>query len=460
MIIVIDHSEDIITLLNDKLHLPFRALRVADGERAIELINKGGIELILLSLPTPARESLQTLKTLSEKAPITPVIFVGYSSDKDLILSAFRSGAKDFIEISTAHKQLPESIRRVIGQSVDKAPEGFYPGMQFDIFKLKVKGIFSFFWQWISKKPGRASPVLKGNVEKQVEYTVVHEIRESRAKNSENDWKKQTLKGEPKLKVYYLGQFRAILNERNIETWPGRKGRILFAYLAANHKKHIYRDILMERFWPDSSPSSARNSLNVALHHVRSGLKKVNPSFEHICFQDDYYFINPEMNIWLDTEEFYEYWKVAKNTEIKNGLEAAVDQYECALKSYKGAFMEEDLFDPWPASERENFKEIYIVILERLSKYYSLRENPSKAVRLCNAILKEDNCREDVYRRLMRCYYQMGQRSKALQQFKKCARVLEEELEVGQTPGTIELYEKMKGNAYHDENRKQEVHAF
>jgi len=44
----------------------------------------------------------------------------------------------------------------------------------------------------------------------------------------------------------------------------------------------------------------------------------------------------------------------------------------------------------------------------------------------------------------MLCYYRVGKRDKALKQFKKCAEILQSELEVKPTRTTFELYEKIK----------------
>jgi len=202
----------------------------------------------------------------------------------------------------------------------------------------------------------------------------------------------------------------------------------------------------MEAFWPNSDPDSARNCLNVALHSVRRLLHEVDPHHEYILFKDECYFLNPEIDVWSDIGEFAHHWKIAQSLEREKGIQAAVAEYELAAAAYKGDFLEEDLYESWPSSERENFQEIYLFILDRLSKYYSLDGKPSTAIRLCETILEQDNCREEIHQRLMQCYYRLGQRDKALKQFRKCTEVLEAELEVEPTRSMIDLYEQIKQN--------------
>jgi DNA-binding SARP family transcriptional activator len=167
--------------------------------------------------------------------------------------------------------------------------------------------------------------------------------------------------------------------------------------------------------------------------------------------------MNPEIGIWIDVEEFLKYWKNAQSTEREIGIQAAVGEYELAAALYKGDFMEEDLYESWPCSERENFKEIYLSILDRLSEYYFLDGIPSTAASLCETILEKDNCREDIHRRLMRCYYSLEQRDKAAKQYRKCVEALKTELEVEPTRATIELYAQIKqGSLSKEEKNKLE----
>ena len=235
-----------------------------------------------------------------------------------------------------------------------------------------------------------------------------------------------------------------IVNGQAIEHWNNRKGRALFTYLAVNHKHRIYRDMLMETFWPNSDPNSARNSLNVALHSIRRTLQKVYPNYEYILFKGECYFFNPDLELWVDSEDFLQHWKIAQSIEREQGLEAALSAYERAAVAYKGDFLEEDRYESWPSAERENFKEICLFILDKLSKYYSLDGKPSTALSLCETILAHDNCREDIHRRVMRCYYRLGHRDRALKQFQKCVDVLKGELEVEPTHTTVELYHQIK----------------
>jgi hypothetical protein len=68
------------------------------------------------------------------------------------------------------------------------------------------------------------------------------------------------------------------------------------------------RGVLMDKFWPDADPESARNSLNVALHSLRQALRSIT-SLPVIQFENGKYFLNPDLQVWVDVEEFEQHQK-------------------------------------------------------------------------------------------------------------------------------------------------------
>jgi DNA-binding SARP family transcriptional activator len=59
-------------------------------------------------------------------------------------------------------------------------------------------------------------------------------------------------------------------------------------------------------------------------------------------------------------------------------------------------------------------------------------------------ILKHDGAHERTYCHLMRLYYLAGDRTRALRQFQRCARVLHEELGIEPSERTMTLYQQIQ----------------
>ncbi len=76
-----------------------------------------------------------------------------------------------------------------------------------------------------------------------------------------------------KARIQLCGRFVVDIDGSRIEdTLPGRKGRILFAYLVLNRGRPVPRDELLMAGWGQDAPAEARNALSVLLSKLRHGL--------------------------------------------------------------------------------------------------------------------------------------------------------------------------------------------
>ena len=74
-------------------------------------------------------------------------------------------------------------------------------------------------------------------------------------------------------KVQLCGRFVVDIDgSRREDTLPGRKGRIVFAYLVLNRGRALPRDELLTAGWGVDAPAEARNALSVLLSKLRHGI--------------------------------------------------------------------------------------------------------------------------------------------------------------------------------------------
>jgi DNA-binding SARP family transcriptional activator len=184
----------------------------------------------------------------------------------------------------------------------------------------------------------------------------------------------------------------------------------------------------------------------VAIHGLRQRFEQINPAREFLVFKEECYSIDPEIEVWTDLDELRQLWHKAQSVEKNRGLEVAATFYEQIAAIYQGDFMAEELYEDWSTMERENLKEIYLVTLEKICESQIQIGNLTEAIGICKAILGKDNCREEIYRRMMSCYQKIGPRNMALRAYSKCVQCLRTELDVEPTSETTELYEKIKAD--------------
>jgi DNA-binding SARP family transcriptional activator len=248
------------------------------------------------------------------------------------------------------------------------------------------------------------------------------------------------------LVVYCLGPFRVYQDDHPVDDWPSNKGKAIFKYLIAHRKRPVVKEVLMELFWPGAHPDAARNNLNVAIYGLRQALRKACPSFSHVLFQDDCYLLNPDLQIWVDVEEFTERYRTAREIEKRGDQVAAMREYHVTEDLYTGEFLEEDRYEDWIFPRRQRLQDDYLSLLDHLSRYHLDREDETACAIVCRKMLAVDPCREEAHRRLMRCYSRQGQHYLALRQYHLCVEALKEELGVLPAHKTTALYEKTRAS--------------
>jgi len=114
----------------------YQVLEARNGEEALALFDKGGIDVILTDVMMPGMDGIELLKRLKAKEPTIVVIVMTGFAEKDVILSALRADADDFIskplnllQLKTAvdnalvKKSLKEEIASL--KSLDKLKSNF-----------------------------------------------------------------------------------------------------------------------------------------------------------------------------------------------------------------------------------------------------------------------------------------------------------------------------------------------
>ncbi len=246
-----------------------------------------------------------------------------------------------------------------------------------------------------------------------------------------------------RLDAYLLGPFRVIIDDTLVEALPSGRGRAVLAYLLAHDDHPLPREVIMEAFWPEASPDSARNSLNVAIHSLRQALKAVL-EIPVILFQENTYLLNPDLARWVDIKDFEGCAQEGSRNEAARQTAAAIQYYEKALGFYQGDLLSDFPYEEWAVLERERLRVLYLETLERLSLIYFSQGQYTACAVLCSRILSYDSCREDAHCLLMRCYARQGQGHLALRQYQACVEALRRELDVPPAPATVQLYEQIR----------------
>jgi DNA-binding SARP family transcriptional activator len=248
---------------------------------------------------------------------------------------------------------------------------------------------------------------------------------------------------QAEVSVHLLGPMSVVIDDVPVNEWSSARIRSLFGYLLTHRQPWPAREVLMEVFWPEKSPKASRNSLNVAIHGLRSVLREAR-DVPVIVYSGGTYRLHPDVHLWLDVEEFDKLVERGRLHEDVGETDQATAAYEFATGLYRGEFLVDDPYDDWAALIRERLRLAYLDTLGRLGNLNFNSGRYAASANLCQRIIEQDPCREDAYRRLMRCYSRQGQPHLALMQYRSCVRLLASELGIGPDRATIELHDRIR----------------
>jgi DNA-binding SARP family transcriptional activator len=242
------------------------------------------------------------------------------------------------------------------------------------------------------------------------------------------------------LEARLFGPFEVRYRGQVLAPWPSHRAASLLKFLLLHHGRTVRREVLMDAFWPSSSPKSARNNLNVTVYQLRQQLRAQDPSRTHVVYCAGSYRLDPDLRYRIDVDDYAR--SVARGHHAVDGGDrlAAVTWYREATRLYAGPLLEGDTSGDWYAASARQFHFEHCTVLERLCSLLIERGEIDEAVTVGDQLLQADPCRETGHQLLMRAYAALDQPHLIVAQFKRCEATLRRELSVELSEATVELY--------------------
>ncbi len=224
--------------------------------------------------------------------------------------------------------------------------------------------------------------------------------------------------------------------EFSYEACPGsyefpQKAEQLLCYLLWNRARKHHREQLIEALWPDSITELGKPYFRKALWQLQGSLKKlgIEPTNELLKINNEWIQVDTQANLWVDIHVFEQTYNQAKDLP---GFQLSSEQYQelcVATDLYRGEFLENSYQD-WCIIERERYKEIFLLMLDKMMGYCERHLQFDTGIAYGQKILSFDRAHEQTHYRLMRLRYLAGNRTGALRQFEACKKALRQELNV------------------------------
>jgi ATP/maltotriose-dependent transcriptional regulator MalT/DNA-binding SARP family transcriptional activator len=239
--------------------------------------------------------------------------------------------------------------------------------------------------------------------------------------------------GRIHFKVLVLGADRVLRGGVEITPalWRGKLPREMFFYLVFHAP--VSKERLCAEFWPEAGSEQAASRVHRLVSRVRQAI-----GADVIIFEGDTYRWRPEVTWWRDVDVFLDLARRAESQPADSPqLQALLEQ---AVALYRGDFLE-DLYRDWCAPWREELRTKHLAVLLRLARLRLAAGDHLQARDLYEAALQSDAYCEEAYRGLMRCFAEAGERTMALNAYRRCRRLLKRELGVAPAEETVSLRE-------------------
>ena len=231
-----------------------------------------------------------------------------------------------------------------------------------------------------------------------------------------------------------------VLDERR---FPGRQGRLLFAYLATAPGRPVPREELAETLWGDALPATWDKALSVLVSKLRGllaeggidGGSALTAAFG--CYQLDL----PE-GTWVDVLQAEASVREAQSSLAADDLAKAKEAAGLAESILRLPFLPGD-DGPWVEAKRRELADVHVRALSALADASLRSGDAAEAARWAEQEVAVEPFRESGYRRLMSAHIASGDRAEALRVYERCRALLAEELGAYPSPETESLYRSL-----------------
>jgi DNA-binding SARP family transcriptional activator len=246
------------------------------------------------------------------------------------------------------------------------------------------------------------------------------------------------------LQIRLFGTGKASYANRPLPGFPNQQPHLLLCYLLLNRCQLHPREHLAAIFWGEYPTRTSRKNLRNALWRVRQMLQSIGaPAAEYLLIQEDSVSFSPSSPYSLDVEDFEAAMLPYQGLSGRElGLEEAA-RLEEAVRLYTGDLLT-GIYQDWCLYERERLNLLHLNTLSKLMVFHEFNGTYEQGLDYGRRILAHDNTRERVHRRIMRLYWQSGNRGAALAQYQLCAQILYETLGISPLEETTRLYQQMK----------------
>ncbi|HLG72490.1 MAG TPA: LysM peptidoglycan-binding domain-containing protein [Chloroflexota bacterium] len=247
------------------------------------------------------------------------------------------------------------------------------------------------------------------------------------------------------VQVYCFGGLHVMAGDRELSSRNQFKPWELLALLAASRPGPVGKGLVLGALWPDTSESEGVVNLGSAASRLRKLIAAQVPGLDSrlIDRSHDSSSQLDQRAVWSDVHQFLQLCWESRHASPAKAREAA----ERARKLYTADLLAGTSY-AWVherfgrgSTLREQYREEYRMVTDRLGLLYCDEGRPDRAVRVYQELIEQEPLLEDVVRRLYRCYQLLGDRGAIMREHERLTRKLREAYGGGPENGSSPLFQ-------------------
>lgn len=246
-----------------------------------------------------------------------------------------------------------------------------------------------------------------------------------------------------KLDVYFLGQYKIVLDDKyilNYEDIGSQKNAKLLAYLLKNYRTKQSGQEIQDIMFSDNSSSNPGNALKALVYRLRVILKKYFGDIDIIASGNSTYYLNPEIEVSLDIDVFD---RLISQGGCQEDDDSKVKYYKQAVDLYQGAFLPMLSEEQWVIITGTYLESSYMNTVVYLLERYLSSKNYDLVEQLSKQALNYDSLNENLHYYLIKSLINQNKISLAKQHYLSTEKFLYDELGTNPSEALQSLYEEI-----------------
>jgi two-component SAPR family response regulator len=246
------------------------------------------------------------------------------------------------------------------------------------------------------------------------------------------------MSGHERFRVHVLGRFRLLAGDTPITIPPRlRKPQELLQALIAFGGTEVGAGVLIDALWPDSEGDAAYHALESALYRLRQLLG----ARDAVRMEGGKVSLNRDQ-FWVDMWQFEEELQRPHDPDADN-----IERIGRLRLPYQGHFLQHETEKPWVLKARQDLRDSLLRAIRDAARECERARRWEDAATLYRSGLELDSLDEGLYRGLMLCHHELGDRSEALQIYRRCRELLTRFFGILPNAKTQALYHSVRERA-------------